>query len=78
MASAPHGRTAGKSRELMGLAAASLACVLVVGAGVASGGMLPFRLLGSQTMATAALIGGIALLAGVIGLDEYLALANRE
>ena len=50
----------------MALAAASLACVLVVAAGVASGGIVPLPLLGSQPVATAALVGGIALLAGAL------------
>jgi signal transduction histidine kinase len=69
MQSVSHGRSAGKPRELIALVAASLACVLVLAAGIASGGVLPLSLLGSQPAATAAFIGGIVLLAAaLIGL----------
>ncbi len=45
-------------RELAALLAASLACVLVLLAGIASGGMLPLSLLGVAAIAGVALIGG--------------------
>ncbi|MBC7832135.1 MAG: PAS-domain containing protein, partial [Hyphomicrobium sp.] len=66
MQSASNGRAVGKSRELMALAAASLACVLVVAAGIASGGVMPPPLLGTGSIANAVLIGGILLLGGAL------------
>ena len=66
MQSASNGRAVGKSRELMALAAASLACVLVVAAGLASGGVMPLPLLGTGSIANVVLIGGILLLGGAL------------
>ena len=70
MHSTANGRPAGKSRELIALVAASLACVLVLAAGIASGGVLPLSLLGSQPAASAAFIGGLVLLAARADLAD--------
>jgi len=56
----------GKPRELAALLVASLACVLVLAAGIASGGELPLSLLGSKPAGVAALIAGTLLLAGAL------------
>ena len=66
MRSAVNGRSAGKPRELVALVAASLACVLVVAGGIASGGHLPASVFTSPPVATAALVGGLVLLAGAV------------
>jgi signal transduction histidine kinase len=59
-------RLAGKPRELIALAAASLACVLVVAAGIVSGGVLPLPALGDQPVAAVGLIAGVALFAAAL------------
>jgi signal transduction histidine kinase len=66
MRSAVNGRSAGKPRELIALVAASLACVLVVAGGIAAGGHFPASMFASPTVGTAALVGGLALLAAAV------------
>jgi signal transduction histidine kinase len=66
MQSPSNGRSAGRPRELIALVAGSLACVLVLAAGIASGGIPPMALPGSQPIATGALVAAGVLLAGAL------------
>src|SRR6476620_7785861 len=67
MQSPSNGRSAGRPRELIALVAGSLACVLVLAAGIASGGVPPMALPGSQPMATGVLVAaGVPLAAASI------------
>lgn len=61
----------------MALVGASLACVLVLAAGIVAGGALPLPLLGTQPVAAIGLVGGIALfIAALIALTVVR--AKRE
>lgn len=67
----------GKLRELLALGAASLACVLLLAAGVAAGGIPHFSLTGLEPLAIAGFIGAAVLLVGAL-LTLTVVRAKRE
>lgn len=59
-------RSPGRPRELVALVVASLACVLILGAGIVSGGVLPLPKIGAEPIAAAGFIAGAILLIGAL------------
>ncbi len=74
---APRRQSHGKPRELLALGAASLACVLILAAGIVSGGVPPVHFKGVEPLAAAGLIAGAVLfIAALLGLTVVR--AKRE
>ncbi len=63
---APRRQYQGKARELLALGVSSFACVLILAAGIASGGVPTMSFSGTAPLAVAGVVAGAALIIGVL------------